>query len=387
MRLGQTDPVWPRLKHGPDPRLRSYLIDRFFQCGIPPAILSRRLQAEREVSVRRALLLALGSYADLGMSIEEVELPVDQLLVSFRDEPDAGLHAAIDWTLRKWGYAEELEAIARELATSTVPTDRQWYVTPGGHTLRVFRGPIEFQMGTPPSDPERHETDKYGPQRIEHSFALDIKEVTCRQFDAFYQATRGKPFSFDRKFGEGPSCAQTQISWYQAAEFCNWLSDQEGLQPCYEPNHQGEFTEGMKVRADFLSRSGYRLPTSPEWEYACRADAITSRHYGHDPELLDRYAWYKKNSEEHAWPVGLLKPNDSGQFDMLGNVGEWCTEAVNDNRTPDRDEVVTEGTPRWVRGGWYAIGAIWQKDSFGQGNYPKSRGITMGMRIARTIPD
>ncbi len=387
MRLGQTDPVWPRLKHGPDPRLRSYLIDRFFQCGIPPAILSRRLQAEREVSVRRALLLALGSYADLGMSIEEVELPVDQLLVSFRDEPDAGLHAAIDWTLRKWGYAEELEAIARELATSTVPTDRQWYVTPGGHTLRVFRGPIEFQMGTPPSDPERHETDKYGPQRIEHSFALDIKEVTCRQFDAFYQATRGKPFSFDRKFGEGPSCAQTQISWYQAAEFCNWLSDQEGLQPCYEPNDQGEFTEGMKVRADFLSRSGYRLPTSPEWEYACRADAITSRHYGHDPELLDRYAWYQKNSEEHAWPVGLLKPNDSGQFDMLGNVGEWCTEAVNDNRTPDRDEVVTEGTPRWVRGGWYAIGAIWQKDSFGQGNYPKSRGITMGMRIARTIPD
>ena len=75
-----------------------------------------------------------------------------------------------------------------------------------------------------------------------------------------------------------------------------------------------------------LERTGYRLPTEAEWEYACRSGTITSRYYGVSTDLLGKYAWYQANSREHAWPGGSLIPNESGLFDMLGNVVEWVQD-------------------------------------------------------------
>ena len=80
----------------------------------------------------------------------------------------------------------------------------------------------------------------------------------------------------------------------------------------------------MTIPADVLERKGYRLPTEAEWEYACRAGAITSRYYGDSIALLEKYEWYRANSPENARPVGSLLPNDLGLFDMLGNVFELC---------------------------------------------------------------
>ena len=117
--------------------------------------------------------------------------------------------------------------------------------------------------------------------------------------------------------------------WYSAAHYCNWLSEQEGLpkdQWCYLPNEAGAYAEGMSIPADVLERTGYRLPTEAEWEYACRAGAVTSRYYGHSIDLLDAYARYQANSKEHAWACGSLFSNDLGLFDMLGNVCEWCQD-------------------------------------------------------------
>ena len=76
-----------------------------------------------------------------------------------------------------------------------------------------------------------------------------------------------------------------------------------------------------------MSLTGYRLPTEAEMEYATRAGALTSRYYGETEELLPKYAWYNKNSQERTWPVGSLKPNDLGLFDVQGNVYTWCQES------------------------------------------------------------
>jgi formylglycine-generating enzyme required for sulfatase activity len=70
-------------------------------------------------------------------------------------------------------------------------------------------------------------------------------------------------------------------------------------------------------------------PSEAEWEYACRAGAITSRYYGETEELLGKYACYTKTSLDRSMlPVGSLKPNDLGLFDMLGNALEWCQEHI-----------------------------------------------------------
>ena len=81
-----------------------------------------------------------------------------------------------------------------------------------------------------------------------------------------------------------------------------------------------EAAEGIRTVADFLERSGYRLPTEAEWEHACRAGTVTSRYYGASAELLGQYAWMSLNSRDRAWPYGQVEPNDLGLFDMLGNV-------------------------------------------------------------------
>jgi len=150
----------------------------------------------------------------------------------------------------------------------------------------------------------------------------------------------------------------------------------------------------MKIVPDFLERPGYRLPMEAEWEYACRAGAVTSRYYGGSIELLKAYAWYNENSQNHAWPCGSLLPNDLGLFDMLGNVYEWCQEQVKPY-TPDRegliiddinisDYVVSDKDPRLRRGGTFSRPPALVRSAFRSRCAPSYGSIVFGFRISRT---
>ena len=190
-------------------------------------------------------------------------------------------------------------------------------------------------------------------------------------------------------------CPMIGVNWYDAARYCNWLSQQEGIperQRCY-PTRIGP---GMTLPPDYLSRVGYRLPTEAEWEYACRAGSLASRFYGASEEMLPRFGWYLENSGEQAHPAGRLKPNDLGLFDMLGNAYEWIQDPYEKYLTGRGDRHVidmenhvrlSDDNPRILRGGAILSAAPLLRSAARNGDRPMDRfEFVIGFRPARTCP-
>ena len=355
-----------------------------------------------ETSIRRALILALGTYGTEGFSPREREPLIARLLEAYRADPDAGVHGAAGWTLRQWGQKVKLQALEDELSRLPDRGGRRWYVNGQRQTFALIDGPVELRMGSPPTDPERiGGNERPHRMRIPRRFAIADREVTVTQFQRFLK-TRSEhrlivhPDLLNR-FSPDPNGPWIGPDWYTAAEYCNWLSEQEGIprnQWCYEPA-AGGYVEGMTIPADVLQRTGYRLPTPAEWEYVCRSGTITSRYYGLTADLLGRYAWYQANSDERAWSGGSLLPNDLGLFDMLGNAYEWMNDWFDAPRpwarggysdTINVSEHVLEKRPRLLLGGSFAQPPTGVRAPGRRGNAPSLRDVSYGFRLARTYP-
>jgi formylglycine-generating enzyme required for sulfatase activity len=414
VRLGHASEIWPRLRHSTDPRLRSFIINWLSPLGADPKTIAAELVHlpvsakptpapgqqfmdailfHPETSERRALILALGNYRTKGLSIDERERLTIKLLDLYRNDPDSGIHEAVAWTLRQWGQRDRLQAIDAELMKLKDSGDHRWYVNSQGQTFAVIE-PVEFQMGSPPTEPNRIDQNEAPHRRIiPRRFAIAATAVSVRQFQVFLRETPTLQFSYTEKFSPDPDGPQISVSWYEAAAYCNWLSRQEKLPECYEPNSQGQYAAGMKIKPDALSLGGYRLPTEGELEYACRAGTETSRYYGASVDLLGQYAWYVANSQDHAWSCASLLPNDLGLFDMLGNTWEWGQEVRTVYRPDDRglvaepkavrDELVDDTSPRVLRGGAFDGPPAYVRSAYRLWEPPAVRDASFGFRPSR----
>jgi formylglycine-generating enzyme required for sulfatase activity/tRNA A-37 threonylcarbamoyl transferase component Bud32 len=399
LRVSKADKVWPLLAHSTDPSPRSWLIHRVAPRGVDPQVLITRLDEEPDVSVRRALLLCLGEYDDQTLDAGTRGSLVPKLLDLYRDDPDPGLHGAAEWLLRRWDQQAAIGAADKQLARGKPEGNRAWYVNGQGQTMVVISGPVEFQMGSPASEPNRESDETLHARRIARSFAIAAKPVTVEQYLAFLGENPTVPRVADEyveRYSPEGDCPMTAVIWYEAAAYCNWLSKKEGIpenQWCYQPNAAGNFEEGMKPAADFLTLVGYRLPTEAEWEYACRAGTVTSRYYGQSDQLLANYAWHLQNSQDRTWPVGLVKPNDLGLFEVHGNVWQWCHDRHASYATADPSSAaddradtatVTDNESRVLRGGSFGDAARNVRSAYRNANHPVNRNYITGFRVART---
>ncbi len=201
-------------------------------------------------------------------------------------------------------------------------------------------------------------------------FYLSPFEVTQKEWQ---DVMENNPAHF-----KGDNLPVENVSWYEAIEFCNKKSQKDGLTPCYQIN-------GTDVICNF-SANGYRLPTEAEWEFAARGGNKGKSTIYSGSNDAEQTAWYTQNSKNTTHPVGKKNPNESGLYDMSGNVYEWTWTRYHKYPVePETNPVGPDkGSHRMFRGGsWFSV-AENLRVSFRNRDEADFRSNYLGFRLCRT---
>ena len=161
------------------------------------------------------------------------------------------------------------------------------------------------------------------------------------------------------------------ITWWEALEFCNKLSEKYGLEPVYDLSKSAQgilmINElgGEIVYPDVVNlknTEGFRLPTEVEWEWFARGGQVAIEQETFDytysgSNSINEVAWYDRNSGSKTQDVGLKKSNQLGLYDCSGNIWEWCydtTENIENGKSYTCKAFDSSNIYRRLKGGsWY----------------------------------
>jgi hypothetical protein len=297
--LDRDESAWRFLRSSPHPQVRSFLINALGPAGVRPEVLIAHVDDPRtSSSARAAAIQGLGDVDEGSWPPGRRKSFESALLRIYRDDPDAGVHGAAKWLLLHWGLGGEVKQINDDLAKRPPSDPRfRWRISRSGLTLVTVDDPA-----------------------LDRIIEVSDSEITI---EMFLQFRRG--FHYASQVGDAPDCPINAPSFYEAAEFCNWLSGEEGIPPdqnCYRCNGVGRLRE--LLAPGHRARAGFRLPTSQEFDAFCAAGTPMRRHFGDTNLLLARYAWTPYDQVGASRPVAGKLPNDFGLFDTLGNLLEWC---------------------------------------------------------------
>jgi formylglycine-generating enzyme required for sulfatase activity/serine/threonine protein kinase len=267
----------------------------------------------------------------------------------------------------------------------------------------VLIPPGIFHMGAPSSREEPSSNDDERPLhrvQITQPFYLSVHEVTQQEFQ---RVTGHDPSLFQRSAEVANSDTRRfpveTVSWFDAVDFCNQLSQLENRQAYYaisgiERNDDGSIRAASVTVA---GGNGYRLPTEAQWEYACRAGTTTPFHFGttnnaHEANVDGENPY---GTEERGplvrrpIEVGSYPANAFSLDDMHGNVWEWCQDwydATYYGRSPASDPQGPEtGERRVERGGCYVSHAEFSRSAARSNDRPDVRAGGTGFRIALDV--
>ena len=251
----------------------------------------------------------------------------------------------------------------------------------------IFINGGTFEMGSPENELQRNEDEKQHVVTIS-DFYIGKYEVTQKE----YQEIMGENSSNFK----GEDLPVENITWYDAINYCNKLSEKMGLDPVY-------IIDGENVSFD-KSKNGYRLPTEAEWEYAARAgtttvfntensiDADMANFYGHYPYGIEENYFTQENLtakpgtyRQTTTKVGSFSPNKWGLYDIHGNVREWCFDYYGeyDLQNTNNPTGANEGTLKVNRGGSWNDYAKHMRSAY-RGTYEPGKAINnIGFRIVR----
>ena len=227
-----------------------------------------------------------------------------------------------------------------------------------------------------------NDADSTGYGAVDYEYQIGKYEITNGQWDQFVSlagAPTGNPsYAYDASaYFTGTNVPTNAVSWYEAAQFCNYLTSGDKYSGAYGFDASGNFTGVDRASAISAYGTAYVIPTENEWYKAAyyKPDGSGYSLYANGQNTIPAAdnGWnYYGGAYSSPWNVGTGTEEQNGTYDMMGNVWEW-------------NETEIYGSDRGIRGGSYDI-VGYLSSSYRGGNAPFSEFSELGFRVA-SVPE